>query len=114
MAKKAAPEAAPHHGLHDVIGIVLMGSAILLLIALLSYDPGDISSIKNPPNHPTHNAIGLAGAWVAYGWLLWIGASAFLLPFILVFVGLGCFFQNLAYLRRRWPWALVVLFAAWG
>ena len=86
MAKKAAPEAAPHHGFNDVIGIVLMGCAILLLIALLSYDPGDISSIKMPPNHPTHNAIGPIGAWVAYGWLFWIGAPAYLLPFVLIFV----------------------------
>ena len=99
MAKKASPEKASHHGFNDIIGIVLMGSAILLLIALLSYDPGDIS--KAPPNRPMHNMIGPIGAWVAYGWLLWLGAPAYLLPFVLVFVGLGCFFENLAYLRRR-------------
>ena len=61
-----------------------------------------------------HNMIGPIGAWVAYGWLLWLGAPAYLLPFVLVFVGLGCFFQNLAYLRRRWPWAVVLMFCCMG
>ncbi len=115
MAKKPASEGAPkHHGLNDVIGIVLMGAALLLLVALLSYDPGDISTLQDPPNSPTRNKIGPVGAWVAYGWLLWTGATAYLLPFVLVFIGLGCFFQNLAYLRRRWPWAVVVLFCCMG
>src|ERR1700722_6950872 len=115
MAKKPAPEGAPqHHGLNDVIGIVLMGLAILLLIALCSYEPGDISTLQDPPNYPKHNLIGPVGAWVAYGWLVWLGVPAYLLPLVLVFVGLGCFFQNLAYLRRRWPWAVVVLFCCMG
>ena len=33
-----------------------------------------------------------------------MGISTYLVPFILVFIGLGCFFEFLAYLRRRWVW----------
>ncbi len=108
MAKRTAQDAAPHQGFNDIIGIVLMGAATLLLISLLSFDPNDISRIKNPPNHPMHNAIGPIGAWVAYGWFFWVGLSAYVLPVMLMFVGLGCFFEKMAYVRRRWPWTIVL------
>ena len=108
MAKRTAQDAAPHQGFNDIIGIVLMGLATLLLIALLSYEHSDISRITNPPNHPMHNLIGPIGAWVAYGWFFWVGLSAYLLPIILMFVGLGCFFEKMAYVRRRWPWTIVL------
>jgi len=95
MAKKAAPDSAGNRGLNDIVGIVLMGCAILLLIALLSYDPHDLPITFSRRNSPTHNWIGPFGAWIAYQWLLWVGAAAYALPFGLMFVGLGCFL-------RRW------------
>src|SRR5258708_5009477 len=100
MAKKGAPEPALNRGLHDLIGIVLMGCAILLLIALFTYDAQDRSENGLPTNRTIHNAVGPIGAWVAYKWLLTVGVAAYFLPFILVFVGLGCFFERLAYIRR--------------
>jgi len=39
MAKKAAPDSAGNRGLNDIVGIVLMGCAILLLIALAVLRP---------------------------------------------------------------------------
>ena len=33
---------------------------------------------------------------------------------LLFFVGLGCFFDSFAYLRRRWAWALVLLVCCMG
>src|SRR5689334_18903778 len=101
MAKKASPDSAPARGLHDVVGIVLMGCALLLLVALLSYNPTDVSANAVSTNHhAVSNWIGPFGAWMAYYWLFWVGVPAFLVPFIMVFVGLGCFFAPLAYLRR--------------
>src|SRR5579863_5135902 len=114
MAKKAASAPAPNRGFNDIIGIVLMGSAILLLIALLSYDPHDLRQNVDPANHPARNWIGPIGAWVAYQWLLWVGASAYVLPFILMFLGLGCFFEALGYVRRRWIWTLVLFVCCMG
>src|SRR5690349_7884962 len=101
MARKASPEkATTHRGFNDIIGIVLMGFALLLLVSLISYVPEDVAAIKNPPNHPTHNVIGPFGAGLSYIAFLSFGVSAYVLPFLCVFVGLGCFFENLAYLRR--------------
>src|ERR1700722_15442659 len=115
MAKKGAPEPAPNRGLHDLIGIVLMGCAILLLIALFSYDAHDRSEVQIPPNHPIHTAIGPFAPWVPFQffWVAFqciraVGATAYLLPFMCVFIGLGCFFQRLAFVRRRWIWAAVL------
>jgi hypothetical protein len=64
MARKDATKSQPH-GLNDVIGIVLGAAALLLLVALLSYDPHDSASNLNPPNNPLHNLGGPLGAWVA-------------------------------------------------
>ncbi len=110
MAKKAAPNAAAPRGFNDLIGIVLVLAALLLFCSLVSYDPFDTPDVRNPPNHSIHNWVGPFGAWMAREWLLWVGFSAGLLPLILALIGLGCFFEFLGSVRRRWPWT-VVLFA---
>ncbi|MDB6018717.1 MAG: spoIIIE [Pedosphaera sp.] len=114
MARKASPDSAPNRGFNDVIGIVLMGLALLLLVSLLSYNPLDTSDVVNPPNRPIHNWIGPFGAWMARKWLFWVGVSAYLLPFTLMFIGLGCFFEILSYLRRRWVWTVVLFVCCMG
>ncbi len=114
MARKAAADSESTHGFNDIIGIVLMGSSVLLLVALLSYNPGDISANRLPTNPSVRNWIGPFGAWVAYYWFLWIGAAAYELPALLVFLGLGCFFDYFAYLRRRWVWTVVLLLCCIG
>ena len=88
--------------------------AALLLAALLSYHPRDVSANALPTNPSVHNWIGPFGAWLAYGCFLAIGAAAFVLPVLLFFVGLGCFFDAFAYLRRRWAWALILLVCCMG
>jgi S-DNA-T family DNA segregation ATPase FtsK/SpoIIIE len=114
MARKASAESESSRGFYDIIGVVLMCFAALLLAALLSYHPRDVSAIAVPPNPSVHNWIGPFGAWLAYGCFLSIGASAFALPVLLFFVGLGCFFDSFAYLRRRWSWAVVLLICCMG
>ena len=112
MARKTANE--PHHGFNDIIGIVLMVLAVLLLAAVLSFDPSDLATHRNPPNRPEHNWIGPLGARMAECAFFLFGITGYTLPVLLAFVGLGCFFQSLAYLRRRWPWAAVLLLSCMG
>ena len=114
MARKASANSESSRGFYDIIGIVFMCFAALLLAALLSYHPRDVSANALPPNPSVHNWIGPFGAWLAYGCFLTIGASAFVLPVLLFFVGLGCFFDAFAYLRRRWAWALILLVCCMG
>ncbi|HEY3915211.1 MAG TPA: DNA translocase FtsK 4TM domain-containing protein, partial [Verrucomicrobiae bacterium] len=63
MPRKDATKSQPH-ALNDVIGIVLGAAALLLLVALLSYDPHDSALNLVPPNNPPRNLGGPLGAWV--------------------------------------------------
>ena len=56
MSRKGSSES--HHGFADVIGIVLLAAALLLLVAQLSFDRGDIAVLTTSPNDPLHNWIG--------------------------------------------------------
>ena len=114
MARKASADSESAHGFNDIIGIVLMGFAALLLVALLSYQPRDVSANGLPTNPSAHNWIGPFGAWMAYYWFLWVGAAAYEVPALLLFLGLGCFFETFAYLRRRWLWAVVLFLCCIG
>ena len=108
MARKASTSSEPAHGLNDVLGLALMGLAVLLLAALLSYDRRDLAENALPTNPSAHNWVGPFGAKMAYYWLLWVGAAAYEVPALLLLVGLGCFFTPFSYLRRRWLWTLLL------
>src|SRR5262252_145346 len=114
MARKTSAESHAAHGFNDIIGIVLTGFSLLLLVALLSYNPGDVSANKLPPNPSTHNWIGPIGAWTAWFWFLVVGAAAYEMPALLFFLGLGCFFDFFSYLRRRWVWTVVLFLCCMG
>ena len=114
MARKATTDAESGHGFNDIIGIVLLGLAVLLLVSLVSYDPRDVSANAQPPNPSAHNWIGPFGAWIAHVWLLCSGLAAFLVPALLLLVGLGFFFEFFSYLRRRWAWTLVLFVCSMG
>ncbi len=64
MARKEAARSQAH-GLNDVIGIILATAALLLVVALLSYDRHDLSFNNTSPNNPPHNLGGPLGAWTA-------------------------------------------------
>ena len=83
-------------GFNDIIGIVLMGSAVLLLVALLSYDAHDLAQNITEVNHPARNWIGPIGAHTSLITVsLWVGISGHVLVFILVRVpGVGLLFRT--------------------
>ena len=72
--------------LNEILGMVVLVSAGLLLLALTSYTPSDPSF--DTVGHyltgrPAHNWTGMAGAFVADGMLQLIGVAAFFLPLVL-------------------------------
>ena len=77
MARKAS-DSESAHGLNDVIGVALLAIALLLLVAQLSFDRADISSLVTPPNKPTHNWIGPLGAYLAWASFVPLGVIGYL------------------------------------
>ena len=114
MARKDNQSVPPEHGFHDVMGIVLLGLAALLCVALSSYDWRDVPQNVQPPNVHPHNWIGPFGAGMAYQCFAAVGFAAYILPFVLLLLGLGCFISLLSFLRRRWPWVLLLFLCVVG
>lgn len=109
MARKEATAESPRGGSNEIIGIGLFCLAMLLLLALFSFHKGDLAFNGTEVNSPRHNLIGGAGAWVAQGCFLALGAAAYTLPPLLLLFSVASLFQKLQPLMRRWPWALVLL-----
>jgi S-DNA-T family DNA segregation ATPase FtsK/SpoIIIE len=114
MARKEAAAATDTHGWNEIIGIIMVATALLLVAALFSYDRADLASNRVPPNAQVHNWIGPIGAHLAYCLFLVFGAAAFLLPALLVMFSLAGFFDVFAYLRHRRLWALTLLLTCMG
>ena len=93
----------------ELTGLLLIGLAVALALALFSYDRGDLPTNASPPNALIQNALGRVGAHIA-DWLIFsLGAAAYLLPVLLVGFGGASFVPALAYLRRGWRAPLAAL-----
>ena len=112
MARKD-PESGSRGG-SDILGIVLLGLALLLFAALFSFDKYDLADVRNPPQDPPHNWVGQFGARVGYSLFFTFGAAAYLLPVLLLGFGLAQFLDFLGYLRRKWPWAVLLALTCAG
>jgi S-DNA-T family DNA segregation ATPase FtsK/SpoIIIE len=73
----------------EIYGIVIIAFALLLLFALLSFDPADVTSTGGTRYQPAHNAIGPIGAHVADLFLAAMGVGAFIFTGIFGFLGLS-------------------------
>ena len=109
MARK--DESESHHGWTDVIGVVLLATALVLALAQWSFDKYDLSSVRLPPNSPPHNLIGPFGAHFAQWFFLMFGVTAYLVPVLLVAFGVSYLFNVFGYLRERSKWSLLWTFA---
>ena len=100
-----------------VIGIALLTGALLLLLALQTFDAGDLASNKTPPNDPPENAIGTAGARTADIAFFLTGYAAHMIPFLLIIFGVSLVTPYLDHLRHKWKgWvaALVYMVSVMG
>lgn len=100
------------HGLHDVIGLVLIGVAALLLLSLFSHNPGDLEVNKVDSDGDArviHNWIGPLGARLANAVFFLFGAAGYLIPCFLLIYGLAQFISSFEHLNRRWGWAVVMI-----
>jgi S-DNA-T family DNA segregation ATPase FtsK/SpoIIIE len=93
--------------LNDVIGIALIIAAALLLVAQLSFDIHDISWVTTKVNKPAVNWVGVVGAWTAYGFFVFLGLAAWLLPPIIAAYGASYLLNVFSYLHERLRWSLI-------
>ena len=80
--------------LNELIGFLVFVSAVLLVLALVSYSPLDpsLNTASNPPvGRPAHNWIGVFGAMVSDLALQFCGVAVFLMPVFLLLYALRWF-----------------------
>ncbi|WP_263383860.1 DNA translocase FtsK [Granulicella arctica] len=90
--KTLRPVATPtrHRRLNEMIGLAVLVSAGLLLLALVTYTPTDpsLNTVGGyATGRPAHNWTGIVGAYIADALLQLIGVAALFLPIVLGRVG---------------------------
>lgn len=114
MARKENIRSNSPRGIPETVAILLISLSLLLLVAMFSYDRNDLRINHEPPNDPTQNWIGPAGAWIAYSVFFVFGAAGYLIPVLMIGYGASCFVGSMAYLRRCWPWVIVFMLSCMG
>ena len=94
----------------EIIGALLIVMGVMVLIALFTYQPGEIPhEIRNAAQ--VRNGLGIAGVYVAYYLIHWtIGFPVFVLPFFVVAWGINRLLDKNLYELARWT-GLTLLFA---
>jgi S-DNA-T family DNA segregation ATPase FtsK/SpoIIIE len=87
------------HPWGDLLGWLLMFAAVILLVALATYDRRDLVSNSVPANPTPRNFMGAFGAHLASSLFFLVGAAAYTLPVLGFFFGLAGFVSGLSYLR---------------
>jgi S-DNA-T family DNA segregation ATPase FtsK/SpoIIIE len=82
------------------MGWLCMFAALVIFVALVSYDRRDLISNAVPPNSTPRNFLGIFGAHLASSLFLLVGAAAYTLPVLSFCFGLAGFVPGLAYLRH--------------
>lgn len=105
-SKKAKELSNKPSWFNEVAGIGMIGFGILLLLALVSFDYGDVPEwLKGPANEEgraTTNMIGILGATISWITLLLFGAAAFLISLGVIWLGTAYAFMEGALTRRTW------------
>ena len=93
MAKLKPTRTGPTLG-QEVIALAILGTGILLLLALFSFDPRDLSFYSQPPQNPKANLVGPAGAYLGGILFLLFGLGSYLFPIVFIAGGLLLFFAK--------------------
>ena len=90
---------------------MLLTGALLLFLALQTFDRNDIASNTAVPNDPVKNAIGYAGAHVANISLKGTGFAAHMIPFLMMLFSVSLVTHYLSHLRHKWKgWAAALVY----
>jgi S-DNA-T family DNA segregation ATPase FtsK/SpoIIIE len=84
----------------QVVGFVWLSLYIVTLLALISYDPNDVSFNVFPANPVPTNFIGYFGAGLAAMLYIGFGFGAYVFPFVFVCCCIACFIG----IEIKWTW----------
>ncbi len=98
----------------EALGVVLLGAGILLLLALVSFNPGDVPSwiffsTKGTANAHPSNFIGIVGVLGAGLLYFLLGAASYLLAVVLLGFGAGKLFFPKVRMADRIGWVVLLL-----
>lgn len=68
--------------------IFLLALALIIFISLLTFDQNDIRFLTSYPNASKSNIVGFAGAYLAWTLLFLIGFGSYLIPFLIIILGI--------------------------
>ena len=85
--------------INEVKGVVLVAAGLMVLISLLRFDRLDLVFYSSHPNFPPKNLLGVFGAYLGGLIVFLIGnISSFLIPFLVIMLGIKYFRQDKPYL----------------
>ena len=84
----AAKKIVKRTGWREAIGIGLLAFSILTFLSQMSYFYGDIPILQSPPQSPPANLVGPVGAWVTFAIFMSLGVIGYLIPIVLLAIGL--------------------------
>ena len=101
---------------NEVWGIAMVGGGLLLLLALMSYTPGDLPmgvpftditwldafAPDGEANSPRHNFVGPVGTLLGFVQIQLFGGAGYLLSVGLIWLGVGRLFFDAAFTWRTW------------
>ncbi len=85
--------------LNEIKGVVLIALSVIVLASLVSFDPYDLKFITTHPNVPAHNLIRTFGAYLAGVLLFLFGWSSYLIPALILWLGIRLFRHEPPYVR---------------
>lgn len=100
--------------LQELLAIGILGLGLLLLLALLSHDPGDSGFWQQPTNEPVANIIGPVGAFLSGVGILLFGAGAYLFPILMITGGVTLLFARPVRYGIKIGWFALILVSGSG
>ena len=117
MARPVAKSTSPavEAAWSDIPALLMLGTGMLLYLALISYVPRDLPtwipfSQYATPNSPAQNFIGPVGAVVAGIHFFFLGAASFLVAALLLGYGAGKLFMPGLIVAQRGGWMVAFVF----
>lgn len=98
-------------GWREAWGILLLAFCVLMFLSVISYTPGDIGFIQDPPNQPAKNYVGPVGAWFSFILFMGFGVAGFLSPVFIAGIGVMLLLKREGLVWTRLLWVFVVFVA---